>query len=125
MPVPLVSEPADGRDGVHRVDDVLAALADPMRRRILDLLASHAETTATVLAGELPVTRQAVVQHLAVLEKVELVASLRVGRERRYTVRPERLTATADWMTRVAQQWDSRLTVIRKLAESADPPISG
>lgn len=121
MPVPLV--PPDGRDGADDVDNVLAALADPMRRRILDLLASHAGTTATVLSGELPVSRQAVVQHLAVLEHVELVSSLRVGRERRYTVRPERLTATADWMTRVAQQWDSRLTRIRELAESVDPPI--
>lgn len=107
------------RDGV---DSVLAALADPMRRRILDLLASHPETTATQLASELPVSRQAVVQHLAVLEVVELVASLRVGRERRYKVRPEQLTATADWMTRVAQQWDARLNVIRRLAESPELP---
>ncbi len=122
MPVPL--EPPDGHNGADAVDSVLAALADPMRRRILDLLAGHAEATATTLSGELPVSRQAVVQHLAVLEHVELVSSLRVGRERRYTVRPERLTATADWMTRIAQQWDSRLNRIRELAESADPPTT-
>ena len=117
MPVP-----GQGRDSTDSVDNVLAALADPMRRRILDLLASHPESTATLLAGQLPVSRQAVVQHLTVLENVELVASLRVGRERRYSVRPERLTATADWMTRVAQQWDSRLSRIRRLAESAELP---
>jgi DNA-binding transcriptional ArsR family regulator len=102
------------------VDDVLAALADPMRRRLLDLLADHGETTATVLASELPVTRQAVVQHLAVLGRVELVRSQRSGRERRYTVRPEPLEAVAQWMTQVAAQWDTRLATIKALAEAAE-----
>lgn len=105
--------------GLDTVDDVLAALADPMRRRVLDLLSTHGETTATVLAGELPVSRQAVVQHLALLGQVELVASRRSGRERRYTVRPEPLTATARWMTQVAAQWDARLAAIREIAETA------
>jgi DNA-binding transcriptional ArsR family regulator len=104
--------------GLDAVDDVLAALADPMRRRLLDRLSAHGEATATVLASELPVTRQAVVQHLALLGQVELVASHRAGRERRYTVRPEPLTATARWMTQVAAQWDTRLDAIRRLAES-------
>jgi DNA-binding transcriptional ArsR family regulator len=106
--------------GLEAVDDVLAAIADPMRRRLLDRLSAHGEATATVLATELPVTRQAVVQHLALLGKAELVASRRAGRERRYTVRPEPLTATARWMTEVATQWDTRLDAIRRLAEAAD-----
>jgi DNA-binding transcriptional ArsR family regulator len=109
------------RDG-DAVDDVLAALADPMRRRLLDVLAAHGEATATVLATELPVSRQALVQHLAVLEHVELVTSRRIGRERRYVVRPEQLTATASWMNDVAAQWDTRLAVIRRLAETPEPP---
>lgn len=109
------------------VDAVLAALADPMRRRVLDVLAAHGESTATVLAKGLPVTRQAVVQHLAVLERVALVASHRVGRERRYTVRSEALTATARYLTMVAARWDSRLAAIKRLAElpvsaSSHPP---
>jgi DNA-binding transcriptional ArsR family regulator len=107
--------------GLDVVDDVLAALADPMRRRLLDRLADHGETTATVLATELPVTRQAVVQHLAVLGQVQLVRSQRSGRERRYTVHPEPLTATARWMSQVAAQWDSRLATIKRLAEAAEP----
>jgi DNA-binding transcriptional ArsR family regulator len=106
--------------GLDVVDDVLAALADPMRRRLLDRLADHGETTATVLATELPVTRQAVVQHLAVLGQVQLVRSQRTGRERRYTVHPEPLTATARWMTQVAAQWDGRLAAIKALAEAAE-----
>jgi DNA-binding transcriptional ArsR family regulator len=108
--------------GLDVVDDVLAALADPMRRRLLDRLAAHGETTATVLATELPVSRQAVVQHLAVLGQVDLVSSQRSGRERRYTVRPEPLAATARWMNQVASQWDHRLATIRSLAEAAERP---
>ena len=107
-------EPARTADDI---DKVLAALADPMRRRVLDLLAGRGDSTATTLAGELPVTRQAVVQHLAVLEQVGLVSSSRVGRERRFVVRSERLTATAAWMNRVAHQWDSRLAAIKSIAE--------
>ncbi|MGW3917499.1 ArsR/SmtB family transcription factor, partial [Streptomyces sp. NPDC005070] len=52
----------------EEVDGVLAALADPTRRHLLDLLAARGEITATKLAEELPVSRQAVVKHLAVLD---------------------------------------------------------
>jgi DNA-binding transcriptional ArsR family regulator len=104
------------------IDDVLAALAEPMRRQLLDRIALHGETTATVLAEELPVSRQAIVQHLAVLEQVGLVSSLRIGRERRYRVRPEPLRAAADWMSRAANTWDARLTAIQRLAEGTAEP---
>ena len=104
------------------IDDVLAALAEPRRRHVLDRLAAHGEATATVLTGELPVSRQAIVQHLAVLDQAGLVTSLRVGRERRYRVRPESLRATAAWMVQAAAAWDTRLDAIRQLAETpADP----
>jgi DNA-binding transcriptional ArsR family regulator len=99
------------------VDEVLAALADPMRRRLLDVLGSRGAATATVLAGHLPVTRQAVVKHLAVLERAGLVAPRRAGREVYYEVRPDRLDATARWMAGLAATWDRRLSAIKRLAE--------
>jgi DNA-binding transcriptional ArsR family regulator len=99
------------------VDAVLAALADPTRRAVLDALASHGGATATTLSAELPVTRQAVVKHLAILERGGLVSSARSGREVHYSVRPERLGATAHWMAQLATQWDSRLQAIKRLAE--------
>ncbi|MER7153569.1 ArsR/SmtB family transcription factor [Streptomyces lydicus] len=97
--------------------EVFAALADPTRRRILDALAAHGEATATVLAHELPVSRQAIVKHLGVLDRAGLVAGHREGREARYRVIPERLEVTARWMDRVAAAWDSRLSAIKRLAE--------
>jgi DNA-binding transcriptional ArsR family regulator len=102
------------------VSDVLAALADPTRRRLLDLLAAQGAGTATTLAERLPVSRQAVVKHLAVLDAAGLVSGNRVGREVRYTVQPAALDATARWMTALAADWDRRLANIKRIAEEAE-----
>jgi DNA-binding transcriptional ArsR family regulator len=98
--------------------DVLAALADPTRFHLLDTIAARGGTTATVLAADLPVTRQAVVKHLGVLERAGLVAGRRAGREMRYSVRVERMDATARWMAATARRWDDRLDAIKRIAES-------
>ncbi|WP_410661179.1 ArsR/SmtB family transcription factor [Amycolatopsis sp. lyj-112] len=102
------------------VDGVLTALSDPTRRRLLDLLAEAGEATATTLSGWLPVSRQAVVKHLVVLEAAGLVAGGKVGREMRYEVRPAALDATARWMAGLAADWDRRLARIKRLAEAAE-----
>ena len=100
-------------------DDALwAAVAEPTRRRVLDVLLEHGEASTTTLARELPVTRQAVAKHLAVLNRVGLVTGRRRGREVRYAVRPERLDDAAEAMARVAAQWDGRLARIKRVAES-------
>jgi DNA-binding transcriptional ArsR family regulator len=102
------------------VDSVLVALADPTRRRLLDLLADQGEGTATTLAERLPVSRQSVVKHLAVLDAAGLVSGSRVGREVRYAVRPVALNATARWMAALAADWDRRLATIKRTAEAAE-----
>ncbi|MGW0802441.1 ArsR/SmtB family transcription factor [Nonomuraea sp. NPDC002799] len=108
------------RGDVASVDSVLVALADPTRRQLLDLLAAQGEATATTLAERLPVTRQAVVKHLAVLDAAGLVSGGRVGREVRYAVRPAALDATARWMAGLAADWDRRLANIKRIAETAE-----
>jgi DNA-binding transcriptional ArsR family regulator len=104
--------------GADVVDEPWAAVADPTRRRVLDVLLVRGEATATALAGELPVTRQAVAKQLAVLDRAGLVEGRRQGREVRYTVRTEQLVAAARSMARVAAQWDERLEAIKRIAES-------
>jgi DNA-binding transcriptional ArsR family regulator len=101
------------------IEVVLSALADTTRRQILDRLARIGEATATTLSAEMSVTRQAVVQHLALLEAARLVQGQRIGRERRFVVCPQRLTETARWMDSLAAQWDSRLSAIKRIAEQA------
>jgi len=108
------------RGAVEAVDGVLVALADPTRRQMLDLLAAQGVATATTLAARLPVSRQAVVKHLAVLDAAGLVSGSRVGREVRYAVRPAALDATARWMARLASDWDRRLANIKRVAEAAE-----
>jgi len=99
-------------------DALWTAVADPTRRRVLDALLEHGEASTTTLAQGLPVTRQAVAKHMAVLNRVGLVTGQRRGREVRYAVRPERLDVAAEAMARVAAQWDRRLARIKRLAES-------
>jgi DNA-binding transcriptional ArsR family regulator len=101
------------------VDELWAAVADPTRRRMLDVLLAEGEGTATTLARELPVTRQAVAKHLAVLHRAGLVEGARQGREVRYAVRPQQLDAAARSMASVAARWDQRLMAIKQIAESA------
>ncbi|WP_328989757.1 metalloregulator ArsR/SmtB family transcription factor [Kribbella sp. NBC_01245] len=102
------------------VDSVLVALADPTRRQLLELLAAQGEATATTLAERLPVSRQAVVKHLTVLDAAGLVSGGRVGREVRYAVRPAALDTTARWMSALAADWDQRLAAIKRVAEAAE-----
>ncbi len=109
-----MSEQAD------EIERVLTALADPTRRRILDTVAIRGEATATMLAAELPVSRQAVAKHLALLDRAGLITSYRDGREKRYVVRAAPLAATAQWITDLAAAWDARLARIKRIAEAMD-----
>jgi DNA-binding transcriptional ArsR family regulator len=101
------------------VEELLSAVSDPTRRRVIDLLLDRGEATATSVASELPVTRQAVVKHLAVLNRAGLVERRRRGREVRHAVRPQRLDAATRSMAQVAAAWDARLAAIKRIAEAA------
>ena len=90
------------------------ALADPNRRYVLEALASRETATATELAAELPVTRQAVSKHLAALNEAGLVVSRREGRETLYELTPGPLGVAMDWMAGVGAEWDARLAALRK-----------
>jgi DNA-binding transcriptional ArsR family regulator len=101
------------------VDELWSAVADPTRRRVLDVLLDRGEATATIVAGELPVTRQAVAKHLSVLGRAGLVEGRRRGREVRYSIRPQRLDVATRSMAQVAAEWDARLAAIKRIAEAA------
>lgn len=96
-------------------DEVFAALADGTRRAILQAVAERGPMTATSLAGELPVSRQAVAKHLALLREAGLVASDRSGRETHFTAQPAPLRDLAAWATAAGQLWDKRLERLRDL----------
>lgn len=95
--------------GDSRVDLVFDALGDPGRRSLVRAIAARGDATATELAAELPVTRQAVSKQLAALAEAGLLRATRSGRETRYAVTPEPLRDAVQWMTEVGARWDERL----------------
>lgn len=103
----------------HTGDELWSAIADPSRRRVLDLLVRRGEATASTLALEVPFTRQAVIKHLGVLEDAGLVTRHRDGREVRFRVVPDRLDEATRAMADLAKEWDGRLATIKRLAEAA------
>lgn len=98
-------------------EELWAAIGDPSRRRVLDALLTRGTATPTALADELPLTRQAVTKHLAVLDRAGLVAGRRHGREVRFAVDPGRLAEAQQALTEVARSWDRRLLAIKRIAE--------
>jgi DNA-binding transcriptional ArsR family regulator len=100
-------------------DDLWSAIAEPSRRRVLDLLVQNGEASASRLAGQVPFSRQAVSKHLVVLEHAGLVSHRKQGKEVLYQVEATRLDQATRAMTDVARQWDRRLTAIKRLAEAA------
>ena len=70
--------------------------------------------TASGLAEQLPITRQAVAKHLSALRGADLVSSTRVGRETRYELRPQPLDEAAEWIQTVSEEWDDRLDALRR-----------
>jgi ArsR family transcriptional regulator, cadmium/lead-responsive transcriptional repressor len=104
----------------HEPDDELwSAIADPSRRRVLDLLVTEGEATATALAGQVPFTRQAVSKHLMVLEEAGLVSRRKQGRDVLFRVDDRRLDQATRAMADLANRWERRLEAIKWLAEAA------
>ena len=98
-------------------DAVFSALADGTRRDLFALLGQRGEASATELARELPVSRQAVQKHLGLLAGAGLVATRRAGREVLYHPTPGPMSEALEWMAEVGHQWDDRLAALdRQLA---------
>ena len=106
------------------VGAVFSALADPTRREVVRSLAEESGLTASLLAGQLPITRQAVSKHLNALSDAGLVTARREGRETRYTLTPAPLAEAIDWMASVGAQWDERLARLATHSERSGPARS-
>jgi ArsR family transcriptional regulator, cadmium/lead-responsive transcriptional repressor len=106
-------------------DQLWSAIADPSRRRVLDLLVSGGEATASMLAEQVPFTRQAVSKHLVVLEDAGLVSRRKQGRDVLFRVESVRLDQATRAMSDLAARWDRRLESIKRLAEAAHAEAKG
>lgn len=98
-------------------DPVFEALADPTRRAVIRALADDGPTTLTDLTRRMPVTRQAVAKHLAVLQDAGLVEGSGPVRGRLYAFRPRPLADAMTWMVDVGAGWDDRLARLKRQVE--------
>jgi DNA-binding transcriptional ArsR family regulator len=93
---------------------VFAALADPNRRAILGVLAASGPATATDLAARLPITRQGIAKHLALLAEAGLVAAEAGERRRvRYRLQSGPMRVAQQFLAALARDWDGPLAALR------------
>jgi DNA-binding transcriptional ArsR family regulator len=102
-------------------EQVFTALADPTRRAILAALAADGPATATDLADRLPITRQAIAKHLALLSQAGLVTAEPGERRRvRYRLRSAPMQVAQQFLAALARDWDRRL---EELTEHLDRSV--
>ena len=87
----------------------------------MEAVAARGSATATELAAELPVTRQAVAKQLGALAEAGLLRATRSGRETRYEVTPGPLEDAVEWMVSVGAAWDERLAALRRSLAGRGP----
>ena len=92
---------------------LLAVLADPSRRALFERLNTQGPASASQLATELPISRQAISKHLTLLDSVGLVDRAEQGRQVVYTARVSPLRDVADWLETVGDAWDDRLARLK------------
>jgi DNA-binding transcriptional ArsR family regulator len=105
---------AESPDTEATAEQVFAALADPSRRAILAALASGGPATATDLAGRLPITRQAIAKHLALLTEAGLVTAEPGERRRvRYRLDSAPMRVAQQFLAALARDWDGPLGALK------------
>ncbi|GAB1694329.1 ArsR/SmtB family transcription factor [Krasilnikovia sp. M28-CT-15] len=100
--------------------DVFAALANPVRRQLLDALRDGPQP-AGELAGRFALSRPAVSEHLAVLRHAGLVREEPRGRHRYYHLAAEPLADVSDWLHPFERYWRGRLAALRDVVEEENP----
>ena len=102
------------------LDAILHALAHVHRRNILDIVSASPGITVGSVAKHFDVSRIAVMNHLAVLERAGLLLSEREGTSRHLYLNAAPLEAIVDrWTTRFGRHWSAHLLDIKQVAESA------
>ena len=99
--------------------DVFQAIADPTRRKILQLLIEK-ELPISEITSHFPMSRTAVVKHLHILSEAELISGQKKGREKLYRLHPEPLTEVKQWLSFYEQFWTNKLSILKHIVENED-----
>ncbi|MCG7335613.1 metalloregulator ArsR/SmtB family transcription factor [Sporosarcina sp. ACRSM] len=101
----------------HQPYDVFQAIADPTRRKLLELLAND-EMSISTISKHFPMSRTAVTKHLHVLESAGLVRSQKVGREKLYHLETKPLQKLQSWLEFFGPFWESKLSELKRVVEN-------
>ena len=105
--------------------DVFTALADPTRRKILEMLANRGPLTATDIYAQFPVSPPAISQHLKILREAKLVQVEKRAQKRIYRINPEAMLDLEDWAKHMAQLWHQRFNALDQLLETEKKKSKG
>lgn len=94
--------------------DIFQAIADPTRRAIIALIATHA-MTPNAMAMHFEMTRQAVSKHIKVLSESRLVEHTYHGREIYYQLNPKKMKELSDWLEPYRHLWEARFNQLEKV----------
>jgi len=100
--------------------DVFQAIADPTRRAILLLVASHA-MTAGAIAANFDTARPTVSKHLAILTECELLEQRQTGREIYYHFNPNKMKEVAEFIEPFRKMWDDRFNKLENIMKNYKP----
>jgi DNA-binding transcriptional ArsR family regulator len=98
--------------------DMFSALADPTRRKIIEILATNGQLSASQICEKFPVSPPAISQHLKILREAELVHMEKRAQQRIYQLNPESLLVLQDWTHRITQIWNQRFDALEKVLEA-------
>lgn len=105
------------RSVTYSVEAAFAALADPTRRAVLDML-RHGNRPAGQIAQAFPISRPAISKHLRLLRRAHLVNERREGRNRVYQINPEPLKAVDQWLNHYRIFWQENLNSLKAFVET-------
>ncbi|KOR80693.1 ArsR family transcriptional regulator [Bacillus sp. FJAT-21352] len=98
--------------------DVFQAIADPTRRKVLQLLA-EGDLPISEITSHFSMSRTAIAKHLHILSEAELVSGRKVGREKRFRLQPEPLVELKQWLSFYDQFWDNKLSILKHVIENS------
>ena len=101
--------------------DAFTALAEPRRRRLVEILARRGKLSATEICEEFDVTPQAISQHLRVLRESNVIRMEKSAQRRLYTFNPRSMNQIEAWATAMAKTWNRRLDRLNNALKEDEP----
>lgn len=105
--------------------DRFAALAEPNRRRIVEIIAAGGEVAASDISCQFEISAPAISQHLKVLRKAELIKMEKRAQQRIYSLNPHGVDEMWEWLTKMRQFWNERFDTMDALLLKAHNELEG